>query len=83
MTNVINDKHIPKGWNQVSNPRFEIPVKLWLNLAMIFYGQTPFLNQCYWISLNAQLTPKEVQEQANRALICLHFVQTQVKHCQT
>ena len=52
-------------------------------LPCFFYGQTPFLNQCYWISLNAQLTPKEVQEQANSALICLHFVQTQVKHGQT
>ena len=34
-------------------------------LPWFFYGQTPFLNQCYWISLNAQLTPKEVQERTS------------------
>ena len=61
--NKLNNVHI-----LLSNPRFEIPgVKLLgaESCHVFFNGQTPFLNQCYWISLNAQLTPKEVQERTS------------------
>ena len=47
----IKALQLSNPYDKCPNPRFEIPVKLWLN--------------------------------ANSALICLHFVQTRVKHGQT